>query len=456
MLHFKYCMKKIALLFFTGILAVASLGIQSCVKKGNDVPEDQTNVDPKLQVTHTIAQLLNMPLNAAIQEEVIISGVVVMDDRSGNYYKSFVIQDETGGIEIKLDQNNIYNDYPVGRKVYLKCKGLTLGAYGGLKQIGYGIDERQSVVAIPFVMADLFIVKANYPNEIKVDTFTYDELADVAGHEQYLNKLVAIKDVQFAEEAAGIMYSQPNSATSRKLEGCGASNSNIVLRTSQYARFQGVKTPTGSGTIVAIYTKFSNASGSSTTPQLVIRDTTDVQFGPERCGGAPIPGVSIFAENFDGGVKPNPINLSGWVNFAEVGGKEYIYDGNSNLYAKITAYQSGQADVKSWLVTPAINLSGYNSYDLKVSTTYGFPDAATFKAYISDNFTGDPTTATWVALDEITVPGLNNWSWQVVTVAIPSSFNSKQVHIAFKYEGSATNGASGTYELDNVNVMGNQ
>lgn len=443
-------MKKIALLFFTGILAVASLGIQSCVKKGNDAPEDQTNFDPKLQVTHTIAQLLSMPLNEVIQEEVIVSGVVVMDDRSGNYYKSFVIQDETGGIEIKLDQNNIYNDYPVGRKVYLKCKGLTLGAYGGLKQIGYGIDERQSVVSIPFVMADQYIVKANYPNDIKVDTFTYDQLADVGSSEQYLNKLVAIKDVQFAEEAAGMLYSQPNSATSRKLEGCGASNSNIVLRTSQYARFQGVRTPTGSGTIVGIYTKFS------TTPQLVLRDTTDVQFKPERCGGGPVPGVSLFTETFDGGVKPNPIDLNGWVNFSEVGGQQYIFDGNSNLYAKISAFQSGQADVKSWLVTPGISLTGYNSYSLKVSTTYGFPDAATFKAYVSEDFSGDPTTATWVALDEITVPGLANWKWQAMTVAIPSSFNGKQVYIAFKYEGSATNGATGTYELDNVNVMGNQ
>lgn len=448
-------MKKIALLFFTGILAVASLGIQSCVKKGNDAPEDQTGFDPKLQVTHTIAQLLAMPLNKAIEEDVIVSGIVAMDDRSGNYYKSFVIQDETGGIEIKLDQNNIYNDYPVGRKVYLKCKGLTLGAYGGLKQIGYGVDERQSVVNIPFIMADLYIVKASFPHEVKVDTFTYDELADVAGHEQYLNKLVAIKDVQFAEDAAGMMYSQANAATSRKLQGCGASNSNIVLRTSQYARFQGVKTPTGSGTIVAIYTKFTNTSGSSTTPQLVIRDTTDVKFGPQRCGGAPIPGVSLFTENFDGGVKLSPINLSGWVNFAEVGGKEYIFDGNSNLYAKISAFQSGQAEVKSWLVTPGVNLSGYSSYDLKVSTTYGFADAATLKAYVSDNFTGDPTTATWVALDDITVPGQSNWSWQVMTVAIPASFNGKQVHIAFKYEGSAT-GATATYEVDNVNILGNQ
>lgn len=279
MLHFKYCMKKIALLFFTGILAVASLGIQSCVKKGNDVPEDQTGFDPKLQVTHTIAQLLAMPAFSTITEDVIVSGIVVMDDRSGNYYKKFVIQDETGGIEINLDQNNIYNDYPVGRKVYLKCKGLTLANNGGTPQIGYGVDERTQIVSIPFVMADEFIVKGNFPNEIPVDTFDFDELYVVDNNAANLNKLVAIRNVEFAEGGSGTPYAAANATTNRILRGCGASNQggNLVVRTSNYARFQGQSLPGGNGVILGLYTKYNN------TAQIILRDTSDVRLGGPGC-----------------------------------------------------------------------------------------------------------------------------------------------------------------------------
>ncbi len=80
-----------------------------------------------------------------ITDDVIIGGIVCMDDKSGNYYKKIVIQDETGGIEIEIDQTNLYTDYPVGRKVYVRCKGLFLGNYFDIPQLGATPDERGSL-----------------------------------------------------------------------------------------------------------------------------------------------------------------------------------------------------------------------------------------------------------------------------------------------------------------------
>lgn len=278
-------MKKLSLLLLCGTLFTAALTFNACLKKGHDEPVDNTGYDPQLTVTHTIAQVLAMPLGIPISQDVIVSGIVVMDDRSGNYYKKFVIQDSTGGLEINLDQNNIYSDYPIGRKVYLKCKGLTMGSYGGMIQLGYGLDEKQSIIAIPFAMADNFIVKANYPNAIKVDTFTYDELSNASANSVHLNTLIAIKAIQFTENNAGVPYSAANTSTDRRIEGCSATTNNteFVVRTSNYARFQATKTPAGSGVIVALYTRY--VSGTKSTAQLVIRDTNDVQFGSQRCDG---------------------------------------------------------------------------------------------------------------------------------------------------------------------------
>ena len=66
---------------------------------------------------------------------------MISEDRSGNVYKSLYIQDETGGIELKLGKNGLYNDYKLGQWVYVKCSGLTLGAYNGMVQLGWESND---------------------------------------------------------------------------------------------------------------------------------------------------------------------------------------------------------------------------------------------------------------------------------------------------------------------------
>ncbi|HRT14363.1 MAG TPA: DUF5689 domain-containing protein, partial [Bacteroidales bacterium] len=65
-----------------------------------------------------------------------ITGIVVSSDEQGNFYKTLVIQDETGGIQIKIANTSLFNRYPIGQQVFVKCQGLRLGQYGGLPQVG--------------------------------------------------------------------------------------------------------------------------------------------------------------------------------------------------------------------------------------------------------------------------------------------------------------------------------
>lgn len=87
----------------------------------------------------TILELKSLYKNAPVKIEdgIIIGGQVISEDRSGNIYKSIYIQDETGAIEVKIGKNSLYNDYKLGQWVYVKCSGLTLGAYNGMIQLGY-------------------------------------------------------------------------------------------------------------------------------------------------------------------------------------------------------------------------------------------------------------------------------------------------------------------------------
>lgn len=445
MLHFKYCMKKIALLFFTGILAVASLGIQSCVKKGNDVPESQTDVDPKLTVTHTIAQLLDLPKSVQIEEDIIISGIVVMDDRSGNYYKKFVIQDETGGIEINLDQNNIYNDYPIGRKVYLKCKNLMVIENNGTPQIGTGTDDRGGIVSIPFVMADEYIVKANYPNEIKVDTLTYGELANTTTGSKYVNKLVVVKDVQFGENSFGLPFADANTATNRDLVGCDG-GSGIVVRTSNYSRFRGAIIPSGSGFIYGIYTLYG------TTPQLIVRDENDVVFKPERCDGTVPTFAYILFEQFS--------DFNKW-NLQNVIGAEYwkiASFGNPRPCAVMTGHVGGATgsdnENEDWLISKPLSLTGFDNFVLSFETAARYGGTNLECLISTDYTTGNPNAATWTALSaNLADVNSSAFVWTPSgDINLTAYKGNTNVRLAFKY--TSTTSAAATWELDNVKIKG--
>ena len=67
---------------------------------------------------------------------------MVLDDRSGNYYKTIVIQDASGGIEVKFNDGFLYQQYPQGRTIYIRCKDLILTDYNNLTQlIGSTVEE---------------------------------------------------------------------------------------------------------------------------------------------------------------------------------------------------------------------------------------------------------------------------------------------------------------------------
>ena len=111
------------------VVIEVSVIVVSCNKKFDEPP---AYVGPNITPTLTIADLKAMHTIGGLEiitVDKIIGGVVVADDKSGNFYKTIAIQDETGGIQLKLDGYDLYTQYPVGRQVYVNVKGLYLGDY---------------------------------------------------------------------------------------------------------------------------------------------------------------------------------------------------------------------------------------------------------------------------------------------------------------------------------------
>lgn len=280
-------MKRYSFLFI--VLSFVSISwLSSCLKQDYDGPPDTSGYDPQLPVNMTIGSLKSKMVGFSVPQRIdsdwTIYGIVTADDRSGNFYKQINIEDSTGGITILVDGNSLYARYPVGRKVYIRLQGLYFGYDAKMPQIGRVPDNTGGLSDITSAVADSFIVRASFPHEVPVHDF--DGLAELKTisnpvASNMIGRLVRIDNVEVAGADTGKTYAQPasiSSGTSINIQDC--SGNKIILRTSGYANFQALPLPKGKGSITALYTVFNS------TPQLIIRDTSDLQLNGERCSSA--------------------------------------------------------------------------------------------------------------------------------------------------------------------------
>ncbi|MFL9483378.1 DUF5689 domain-containing protein [Chitinophagaceae bacterium LWZ2-11] len=250
----------------------------ACNRKIDEPPTEQ---DGNITANVTIKELREMHAYnniEAITDDKVIEGVVIADDRSGNFFKQITIQDATGGIIVKMDGYNLYTDYPIGKKIAIKLKGLFLGDYNRMMQIGGGKDNSNPsalvVTSIASTLFNKYIIKGSFNNVVKPKVITVDQLND-----SYQSMLIQLEDFQFAATDTSKTYSDVSLSSSGRtftLKSCAGSS--IALRNSSYASFCGIKVPGGRGSINAIYSIFGISK------QIYIRDTSDIHFTGKRCG----------------------------------------------------------------------------------------------------------------------------------------------------------------------------
>ena len=155
----------------------------------------------------------------------------------------------------------------------------------------------------------------------------------------------------------------------------------------------------------------------------------------------------LTEENFN---KFTPISL--------IGSQNWHYD--SKYGAKMSGYSDATQTTYSnedWLISPTMDLSKHSSATLTFSHAFGpkasVPSTADQKAqytcWISNDFNGDVTTATWTELP-ITY-GTSAWSFITTTVDIPAENLKENCHIAWKYVCTTS---SATWEIKSVEIGG--
>lgn len=463
-------MKKFLKLSFTAVIVVLAVGSISSCKKNFDNPP--AYVDPNLVANTTIKSLkaLHQISGAfdAVTTDIIISGIVVANDKSGNFYKEIYIQDETGAVALELDATNLYTTYAVGRRVFVKCNGLTLSDYHSFPQLGMKDNSVPGVPAlggIPGTTISTYVFAGASGNTVPVTVVSnYAALNSSSGNaamqDTLLGRLIRLDNYEFTKSNLSQNYADTSAyKNSINLTINNCSGNSLYVRSSGYANFAGLRPAAGNGSIYGIYTIYKSSSTSTPDKQLIIRDTSDVQMTGARC--------NLFEEDF-GALTTTDNNtdfsFSGWKNIAPNSTANYKNSvfGATGKVVKVTAFGTTLAADTAWLITPAIVIPAGATPKFSFTTSYQFALGPTaLHAFISTNYNGSntPGTATWTQLTTNTmIPGntaTNNstsFSPFAGTGDIPlNAYAGQTVYIAWKYVGSVPLKTT-NFEIDDIRI----
>lgn len=395
----------------------------------------------------TIAELKNLFVNGEaneIESNLVVKGYVSSSDYSGNFYKEFYMQDEvenpTAGIKVSINQVDSYNQFNVGREVYIKLQGLTIGETNsgdGVIAIGGGGNiSGDEISEISENRASDCILRSNNSYSLVPLALNLSDIND-----SHIGVYVSALSAQFSSGLDGLTYVDPDEDydTQRDLESCVDSGT-LKLETSAFSNFNDSMLPTeGSGTISGIITR--DYFGDNRVMMLNTKD--DVNFELSRCD-------PLFADDFSSN------NLDNWTVVNVAGEQEWEITpyGNPAPSAKVSGYSGGNNVNEDWLITSSIDLSSLSTAILNFQSVvrYNGPSLEVFAS--SDYNGGDPTSdGNWTELSVILDTDSSSWSsWTDSGNVDLSSYTGGNVYIAFKY--TSTSSGSATYEIDNVLVVG--
>ena len=112
-----------------------------------DNHSESSSEDIATNANCTMEQLRQLCPNGCytIITDVICAGRVVSSDCEGNFYRSVVLDDGTGGVEVKVGIYNVESQYPLGLLVELRLKGTAAMIEDGVVKVGLPPRSYESV-----------------------------------------------------------------------------------------------------------------------------------------------------------------------------------------------------------------------------------------------------------------------------------------------------------------------
>lgn len=431
--------------------------VGGCAIGEPDVPILSCNL-PDISVNKKVADVKGTAADivAPYLFDDVIEAYVVSSDENGNFFKTISFQtlataaEPAIGFSVPVDATNLYIDYRIGNKVYVKLKNQFTDLYYGGLRIG-------ALYVSPYNQGGVGRISQNdYKSVLNASCTTVkeEELVRAVAMGEIddgdLNTLIELDEVQFTEAAIGRHYYEEVNAIG------GATNWNLVdkngnqmiFRTSSYADFSQSLVPEGSGKVRGILTKYSADY------QLVARREADVQMNANR-------NIPFFVEDFQSVSDGSNLSLPGWSNIIEAGA--IVWKGGitaSNGYAEFAISGTKVVSNIVWLISPKIDMDVHDHEVLSFRSAQHHLDVDSplnsLQVFISEDFDGlHVGDATWTLLSARIPMQSTPWNEFIGSGAIDLSGYKGKINIAFKYTGSGKDLAlDGAFMVDDVQVYG--
>lgn len=246
--------------------------------------DDQAGEDDRVDMTYNITlEMLHKEFSADgyvdVKDDLRIKGNVTAHDKGGNFYKTFVIEEDGYGVEIMEGLTDSYVRHQLGAEIFVSLNGLRITRKRGVMQIGvpthqgssYDIDYMNHELLV-----DQHIINSGYVNLISPRVVTLDELTGAEGAEfveKMCGSLVRIDGVKYSP--TDIKDDGLWSGDRCFVDATSRSDVELWCYTSPYSNYSECEIPRGEISLVGIMQSDIIYGSSVKRPVLKMRDLDD-------------------------------------------------------------------------------------------------------------------------------------------------------------------------------------
>lgn len=260
-----------AIFVFTSLL-------QACADDNFTIPDIECK-DANLKESMSLEKLCELATASPAEytADDLVSGYVISSDQGGHFFKELylVSEDQTQSIRIAVDATKLFSDYGVGRKVFVKLKGLYVQKLHGVVQLGSLYKFRIGRILDPQYKSHLTRSCTTLAEEDFVSTISIEE---AQASDRYVGQLIELEDVEFESAVVGKNFYHDKEViggqTNRLL--VDRKGRTLIFRTGSYADFAAHTIPEQSGRIRGVLTKYNDSF------QFIARYAKDIALTEER------------------------------------------------------------------------------------------------------------------------------------------------------------------------------
>ncbi|MFR9620116.1 MAG: DUF5689 domain-containing protein [Rikenellaceae bacterium] len=250
-------------------LFVVSL-LVGCYDRFDDAPKSTTPVCVTANATiKYLDQLLDLRDYLDVATDIVVSGRVTATDQGGNFYNSFMIQDDGYAVEILEGISGSFVRYPLGSVVAVSLNGLRLARYNSVLQLGLAAETGAYPVTAYMsheLIADQYLTNCGDVQLVAPTVVTLSDLMSGTLDPLPYGVLVRIDGVVLVADESEVV------TWSGWLDFVDESGLKLLCYTSSYADFAQELVPRDTVSLVGILESYND--GSTTVNHLLLKMRT--------------------------------------------------------------------------------------------------------------------------------------------------------------------------------------